>query len=232
MSQNFELHAEVRTDVGKGASRRLRRETNRIPAIIYGAGEDPQNLTLAQNQVVKALQSESFYSSILTINVDGNKQKAVIKSIQRHPSKPFVLHMDFFRVSAKEKITMQVPLHFIGDEDAPGVKEGGIVSHQMTEVEVSCLPGDLPEYIEVDISALELDHPLHLSDIKVPSGVELSVLAKGEDHDLPIVSIHIPRAVVEEEEGEEEGEEGAEGETPAEGEEAKADDKGGNESKE
>lgn len=197
----FELTATARADVGKGASRRLRRNAEKIPAIIYGAGQDPLSLTLSHFEVSKALKNEAFYSHILTLNVDGKKQQAVLKAIQRHPYKPFIQHMDFMRITGKEKIRMHVPLHFTGEEQAPGVKDDqGIVSHLLTGVDIFCLPKDLPEYISVDLSQLKLDESIHLSHLKLPAGVELVDLSHGHHDDKAVASIHIPRAVIEEEE--------------------------------
>ncbi len=195
MSQAYELHAETRNDLGKGHNRRMR-INNKIPAVIYGAGQHPEHITLEHHKVIKALENESFYSHILTLSLNGKNQKAVLKAIQRHPFKPKVMHMDFLRISDKEKILMHIPLHFKGEEKAPGVKlRNGIVSHLETSVDISCLPADLPEFIEVDISNLDLDQTVHLSDIKLPKGVELTELSHG--HDKPVASIHLPRAAVE-----------------------------------
>ena len=175
MSTAFELSAELRQDMGKGASRRLRRKENKVPAIMYGGGEEPISLSLNHNELKKALENQAFYSHILTIHVDGNKQQAVLKALQRHPYKPRILHLDFLRITGKEKIQMQVPLHFVGGDQAPGVKiDGGIISHLLSNIEVRCLPADLPENIEVDLSNLALDQSLHLSDLKLPKGVESS----------------------------------------------------------
>lgn len=207
MSEVVELRAELRSDIGKGASRRLRRDANGVPAIVYGGGKDPVNLTFAHNKVIKALESEAFYSSILTVDVAGKKEKVVLKAVQRHPSKARIQHMDFLRVTGKEQITMQVPLHFMGEEDAPGVKAGGLISKTMTELEVKCLPKDLPEFIEVDMSALEIDHALHLSDIKLPSGVVMTTDLEDASHDSPIISIHTPKKEEEEVPAEAAGEE-------------------------
>jgi len=201
MSNQFELHAELRHDQGKGASRRLRRLADKVPGIIYGGGEQPVSLSFEHKQLTKALENEAFYSHILTIQVDGKKQQAVLKALQRHPFKPRILHMDLLRITGKEKIQMQVPLHFTGEDNAPGVKlSNGIVSHIISTVEVRCLPADLPEYIEVDLSKMALDQSLHLSELKLPKGVELVALLHGIDaeHDLPVASIHMPRAATEE----------------------------------
>ena len=208
MSEAIELNAQIRTPGGKSGSRRLRREDDQIPAIIYGGADQPVALAFQHNKVIKALENEAFYSSILTINVEGKQEQAVLKNIQRHSSQARILHLDLQRVTGKEAITMRVPLHFIGEDSAPGVKEGGIVTHDMTDVEIKCLPQDLPEHIKVDLSKLELDQALHLSDITPPTGVTLTVDISSSDHDLPIASIHTPR-VVEEEPVAEEGEEAA-----------------------
>jgi len=219
MATEFEIKAEVRTDAGKGASRRLR-HANKVPAVLYGAGKDSVSLTLQHDEISHALENEAFYSHILKLNIGKGSEKAVLKDLQRHPSKPRVMHVDFQRVSAKEKLHMNVPLHFLGEDVAPGVKlGGGIVSHQLAEVEITCLPKDLPEYLEVDLSAVELNEIVHLSDINLPEGVEMVALA--HDHDLTVASIHMPRAVKEEEEEVEAAPEGEEA-AAAEGEEQPA----------
>lgn len=183
------VNATARQDVGKGASRRLRREHDQIPAIVYGGGKDPQSLTLSHSEVLKSLKNDAFYSSILELKVDGKSESVVLKDIQRHPFKPKVTHMDFQRIKAGEKITMSVPLHFLNEDIAPGVKmSGGSISHLTTEVEVRCLPKDLPEFIEVDMGTVELDQTIHLSDLKIAKGVELIALTHGDD--TAIASIH------------------------------------------
>ncbi len=230
MAKDFDLIAELRADQGKGASRRLRRE-GKVPAIIYGAGRPPRSLTFDHNKVIRQLENESFYSSILNIQVNEKSQAAIVKDIQRHPAKPKIMHMDFQRIVADEKIKMNVPIHYVNAEDAIGVtSEGGSVSQLITDVEVSCLPADLPEYFDVDIINLGLNEMLHISDIKLPEGVEIPQLAQGPEQDKPIVSIQFIKEVVIEEEVEEvegepvegeevEGEEGeeAEGAEDAEG---------------
>jgi large subunit ribosomal protein L25 len=203
MATAFELTAELRLDQGKGASRRLRRLAEKVPGIIYGGGEPATSLSFSQKELRKALENEAFYSHILTIHMDGKPQKAVLKALQRHPYKAQILHLDLLRITGKEKIQMQVPLHFKGEDAAPGVKVGGgVVSHNLSTVEVRCLPDNLPEYIEVDVSGLELDAAIHLSQLKLPKGVELVALSHGvdADHDLSVVSVHIPRATPVEEE--------------------------------
>lgn len=204
MREEFDLIAEIRADQGKGASRRLRRE-GKVPAIIYGAGRPPRMLAFDHNKVLQQLENESFYSSILNIKVGEKSQAAVVKDVQRHPARPLVLHMDFQRIVDDEEIRMNVPLHFVGEDQAPGVKQdGGTVSHLMTDVEVSCLPKYLPEYFEVDVSGLGLNEMLHLSDIPLPEGVEIPELAQGPEHDHPIVSIQILRMAPVEDETEDE----------------------------
>lgn len=210
--ETFELNAEVRVDMGKGASRRLR-HANRVPAIMYGGDKEPVALTLVHHELEKHLEHEAFYSHILTLKVGGDKEKVILRDVQRHPSKPFVMHVDFLRVSATEKLRMNVPLHFINEDIAIGVKqEGGAISHNLTDVEVSCLGSDLPEYIEVDLAELKLGESVHLSDLKLPKGVELVELSHGDEHDQPVASIHKTRGGSEAEEGGEAegGEEGGE----------------------
>ena len=216
MKEDFDLVAELRTDQGKGASRRLRHQ-GKVPAIIYGAGREPRALQFDHSKVLRELENESFYSSILNIRVDDKNQAAIVKDIHRHPSKPIIMHMDFQRIVDDEKIRMNVPIHYVNEELAIGVKqEGGSVSRLVTDVEVSCLPRDLPEYFEVDISGLHLNDMLHLSDIKLPEGVEIPELAQGPEHDYPIVSIQFIREEIIEDEVEEAGEVPVAGEEPSE----------------
>jgi len=195
MAISYELEAQVRHDKGKGASRRLRR-ADQVPAVIYGADKEATALLLEHNKVLVALQNEAFYTRILTLKIDGQAEKVILKDLQRHAFKPRIMHMDFLRISAHEKLKMHIPLHFKGGETAPGVLEGGLVSHLESDVEVSCLPANLPEFIEVDISNLALDQLLHISDLQLPEGVE--AVALSHDNNLPIVTIHMPRAEVEE----------------------------------
>ena len=202
MSESFVVEAEPRTDLGKGASRRLRRE-GKVPGVIYGTGKEPVSISLEQNVLLHQLENEAFFSHILTVKVGKDEEQAILKDLQRHPSKPFIMHVDLQRVSAKEKIRVHVPLHFLNEETAPGVKAGGLVSHNITEVEVSCLPKDLPEYLEVDLGSLDLEDVVHLSEIPLPKGVELVELLHGEGHDQSVITIHLPRGAKEEEEAEE-----------------------------
>ena len=219
MAEKFDLIADIREDSGKGASRRLRHQ-NKVPAIIYGAGRPPRALTFDHNKVLNELANESFYSSVLNIKVGEKSQAAILKDLQRHPAKNQIMHMDFQRIVEDQVIRMNVPIHFLNEEIALGVKEGGKVSRLMTEMEVVCLPKNLPEYLEIDIADLELDGLRYISDLPLPEGVEIPALAQGDEANRPIVSIHIIKEVVIEEEEEvlEEGLELAEGEEPAEGE--------------
>ena len=225
MSDDFDLIADIREDQGKGASRRLRHQ-GLVPAIIYGAGRPPRALVFDHNRVLQQLDNEKFYSSVLNIKVGEKSQAVILKDVQRHPSKPQVMHMDFQRIVEDEEIKMLVPIHFLGEDVAPGVKRGGgKPQHMMTEVEVVCLPRHLPEYLEIDVSELELDEMLKLSDIKLPEGVSIPALAQGEEADRAVVSIHVIKEVVieEPEEGEETPEVPVAGEEP---EESAADESG------
>jgi large subunit ribosomal protein L25 len=201
MSDQFELQAEVREDMGKGASRRLRRLADQFPAIIYGGKKDPQPLTLIRKDLEKAMVNEAFYSHVLSIMVGKTKEKAILKDLQRHPAKDSVMHADFLRVDDKVAIKVHVPIHFMNEENSIGVKtEGGIVQHQNTEIEILCLPGLIPEYIEVDMLEVETGQIVHLSDVTLPEGVTSVALALGEDHDLAIASINAPRGSNEDDE--------------------------------
>lgn len=196
MTAEFTLNAEARSDLGKGASRRLRRNAALVPAVVYGGEKAPLSISLVAKDFAKLLENEAAFSHVLNLTVDGKKENVLIKALQRHPAKGFVLHADFIRVIAGQKLTAHVPLHFINEATSVGVKQGGgEVLHSLNEVEVSCLPKDLPEFIEVDIAKVELDQTVHLSDIKLPKGVELVALAHGSD--LPVASIHLPRVRVE-----------------------------------
>jgi large subunit ribosomal protein L25 len=191
MKTSFELVAEFRETQGKGASRRLRHE-GKVPAILYGGHSAARNLTLSHQKLMIMLENERFYSTILSLKVGDQTQAAILKDVQRHPYKNAIVHIDFQRVEENEKIRIRVPLHFTGAAVSPGVKsQGGLVSHMRNEAEVSCLPKDLPEFIEVDISGLSLNESIHLSQLKVPDGVVLVELAK---EDAAVVAIHSPRA--------------------------------------
>lgn len=231
MSNDFTLSAEVRSDYGKGASRRLRK-TKKFPGIIYGGGSNPTPVTLDHNEVLNRLQHEAFFSHILTIKVDGSEERAIIKDIQRHPYKQLVMHMDFQRVRMDEAISVRVPLHYLHEEECFGVKtEGGAINKIENDIGISCLPGDLPEYIEVDLIDLKLGETLHLSDVTMPDAVTATDYVEGDDdQNRAIVAVFLPRAAVEEEETDEA--EVPEGEVPAEnsGGDDKGDDDKGDES--
>ncbi len=197
MKDSFQIDATPRSDTGKGASRRLRRE-GMVPGIIYGGGQDPQMVSAVHNKLARALDNEAFYSHILKVEVNGQSDKVVLKDLQRHPSKPFIMHFDLLRVSDTDRIKMFVPFHFPGEDVAPGVKEGGMVSHHQSGTDIICQAKDLPEYIEIDISEMELGDTVHLSEVKLPEGVELVSLT--EDNDVAVVSVHTPKVAEEDEE--------------------------------
>lgn len=188
MSNVFEFVAVVRAKSGKNASRGVRRKGG-VPAVIYGAGGVPQMLELDHNEVVKHLSHEAVYSHVLDVVVDGRSEKAILKGVQRNPAKFQILHLDFLRVDMAERLKVHVPLHFINEHGSIGGKKGGVAAHSMVDVEVSCLPESLPEFIEVDLSGLDVGETIHLSDLCLPVGVECVALAQGADHDLPVVSM-------------------------------------------
>ena len=201
---DFVLNAQVREDEGKGASRRLRRLAGLVPAIIYGGKKDPQSISVSHKDTTHALENEAFYSHLITINIDGgSSEEVILKDVQRHPARGDIMHLDFQRVDRTQKLHTKVPLHFINEETSKGVKAGGIVQHLITELDIQCLPQDLPEYIEVDIANLELGGILHISDITLPAKVESVDLSHGEEYDHPIASIIKPRGMVEDTEEDE-----------------------------
>jgi large subunit ribosomal protein L25 len=201
MSDHFEINAEVREDMGKGSSRRLRRLADHVPAIIYGGNKDPQPLTLIRKDLEKSLENEAFYSHVLTIKIGKGKEKAILKDLQRHPARNSVMHADFLRVDDKTMVKVHVPIHFLNEDTCHGVKvEGGMIQHQATDVEVQCLPGDIPEYLEVDMLNVETGQIVHLSEITLPEGVTSMALALGEDHDLAIASVNAPKGTADEDE--------------------------------
>ena len=196
MSNAFELNATVRADLGKGASRRLRRLAEMVPAIIYGEGKAPVNISIPHKDIQKALTNEAFYSHIITLQVDGKPEQVVIKALQRHPAKPRIMHADFQRVSADHAITVAVPLHFINEDKCKGVKiGGGSIIKALNELQISCLPKDLPEFIEVDMSEVGVGEAIHISQIVLPKGVTSVDLAHGHDSDNAVVSVLAPRGV-------------------------------------
>jgi len=193
----IEVNATSRTVQGTGASRRLRRD-GRVPGILYGGKQQPQAIELDHNALYHLLKVEAFHASILNMNLDGKKQQVLLRHLHMHPFKTQVMHVDFQRVAKDKKIYIKVPLHFLNAEIAPGVKVGGgIISHVMTEVEISCLPADLPEFIEVDLKDLALGHSVHLSELKFPKGTESPALARGND--AVVATVQIPKVIVVEE---------------------------------
>jgi len=189
----FTLDAEIRTDLGKGASRRLR-HAGKVPAVLYGANKEAVSLTLVQNKVFQAQGFEAFYSHVLTLNIGEEKVEVLVKDMQRHAFKPIVMHLDFLRIDAKTALQTNIPLHFINEEKADSIKvNGGHAEHHMVDVEVSCLPSDLPEFIEVDLLDVKLDQTIHLTDLVLPSGVTLVELNKGEEHDLAVVTVKLAK---------------------------------------
>ena len=210
MTKDFDLIAELRDEAGTSNSRRLRR-SGMVPAIIYGAGQENLSLVIDHNHLLKKLVSENFLTSILSVKIQDNEESVLIKDIQVHPSKRQIIHLDLQRVIADQILRVNVPIHFINGDSAPGVKlEGGSVSALMNEVEVSCLPKNLPERLEVDVASMELDELLYLSDIPLAEGVEIPLLTQEEPNNEPIVAIRLLR--IQEEEPEEVVVEGEEGE--------------------
>ncbi|BFM20072.1 50S ribosomal protein L25/general stress protein Ctc [Gilvimarinus japonicus] len=208
MSEDFILNAEGRDDLGKGASRRLRRLAGLVPGIVYGGRKNPVNITVSHKELTKHLESEAFFSHIISLVIDGKAEDVILKDLQRHPAKAQLIHADFMRVSKTKKLNTSVPLHFLNEETSVGVKtQGGNIVHNMVQLEVSCLPADLPEFIEVDLAKVELGQVVHISDIKLPKGVTSVALSHGEDHDLPVVAINKPKgATADDAEDAEEGE--------------------------
>ena len=210
---DFELKAELRDAMfkGKTATRRLRRRSDRVPAVLYGAGKAPQVLALQHKDLHKACENEAFFSQIITLHADGKTQEVILKDLQRHPAKDRILHADFLRIQMDQAITVDVPLHFINEDKCVGVRqEGGNISHNMSSLEITCLPGDLPEFIEVDVLELALGSAIHISELTLPPGLTVPSLQLGDDHDHVVVSVHARRAEEEEPiEDVEETEEGA-----------------------
>lgn len=196
MSKAFELIAENREVSSKNVNRRLR-AAGQVPAVVYGAGKAPKAIVLDHNQIIREMENEAFFSHILTLKVDGKSEQVVIKDLQRHPYKPKIEHVDFLRIKAKEKLTMRIPIHFIGEAESPGVKLGGVVSKLMTDIDIRCLPADLPEYIALDVSKLNIGESKHLSELPLPKGVELVTPVVDEEHDHAVYSIHQPSVVEE-----------------------------------
>ena len=191
MRITYQVGADSRHDQGKGASRRLRR-AGKVPAVLYGGEGGPRSITLDHQQLLTLIDKEKFYSSIISVNVDAQPQPAIIRDVQMHPARNAVVHVDLQRVVESEKLRIHLPIHFKGEAVAPGVKtQGGIVSHLMQDVEISCMPADLPEFLELDLSAMNLNETLSLGDIPLPAGVTIPELAHRNP---PVVSVHSPRA--------------------------------------
>jgi len=206
----YQVNAQLRNETGKGAMRRMRR-AGIVPAVIYGAGKDPENLSLKFHEILHQLENEAFYSHILTVDIEGKQTQAVLKALQRDPASDRVTHADFLRVKATEQLTMRVPLHFINEDDSAGKREGGVISHLEVDVEIVCLPRDLPEYIEVDMLEVAIGGTVLLSEIVLPEGVALTAnLEDDPDADHSLVSVQMPQELEVEEEDEEAGEAGEE----------------------
>ena len=196
MSQDFVIEAFPRDDQGRGASRRLRREERKIPAIIYGGHKDATAISIWHNELKKALENEAFYSRVVTIELNGEKENVILKDLQRHPYKPLLSHADFQRVNKDEEIFVHVPLHLVNEETAPAIKTfGGVAFRLMTQVEVACLPQNLPEFIEIDLFDVEIDGIVHMSDLKLPEGVRIPALQHDAEHDQAVVTINKPKGV-------------------------------------
>ncbi|MGP9808511.1 50S ribosomal protein L25/general stress protein Ctc [Halomonas sp. AOP12-C2-37] len=209
---DFILKASVRNDLGKGASRRLRRANQQVPAVVYGGEKGAQSISVEKTAFYKAIEDETFFSSVIKLMIDGKEEQVVVRDLQRHPFKPLLTHADFLRVDATHEITMNVPLHVTGEEKCVGIKDQGGELHVLSnDIAISCLPKDLPDFIEVDIAAVELGTTLHLSDLTMPAGVTSVDLSHGEEHDNAVLSISKvkERAEEEEEAGESEGEAGS-----------------------
>ncbi len=193
MANVFEFVAEARSVTGSSAVRAIRRQ-GKIPAVVYGGQDAPAMLVLDHNEVLKHLAHEAVYSHVLDLNIDGKAEKAVLKHIQRHPAKPQILHVDFMRVDESHKLRVHVPLHFVNEATSVGVKKGGVVTHSIVDVEVLCMPSALPEFIEVDLSGVDIGSTIHLSDLVLPAGVEIPALQHGAEHDHPVVQVVKTRA--------------------------------------
>ena len=214
MANMFEFAAESRNASGRGRAREVRRN-GMVPAVVYGGASEPQSIVLTHNHVIKHLEHEAVYSHVLDLKIDGKTEKAILKGIQRHPAKPRILHMDFMRVDESQALKVNVPLHFINEDTSIGVKAGGVVTHAMVDVEVSCLPSKLPEFIEVDLENLDIGDSIHLTDIVVPDGVEIVALAQEGEHDYTVAQVMKTRIEQEPEEIED-----AEGDSESGGEDA------------
>ena len=232
MSEMIHLNAELRSDSGKGESRRLRRQ-GMVPAIVYGGERDPAKISIAHNEFIHELENEAIYSQVIELRVEDRKQEVILRDLQRHPYKNRIMHADFYRIDRNKPINVTVPLHVVNEEDCVGVRrDGGVISHLVTEVEVIALPKDLPEYLEIDALNLHLGETLHLTDIKLPEGVQIVALShlenvediEHDDHNVGVLTVFKPRKEVIEEEAPEAPEE-----PEVEGEQAAAEEEGSGE---
>lgn len=187
MTVEMRLDAQPRTETGRGAMRRLRR-ARQVPGIVYGAGREPQPVTLESDQLYRLLEEDSFFSTILTVELGSETEQAIVKDLQRHPFKPLVQHIDLQRVRSDQVIAVHVPVRIHGEEQAPGVKKGGVLHHDMLDLEVECLPQNLPPYIDIDVSHLDVGWAVHISDLQLPEGVQAATLLRG-GQDEPVVSV-------------------------------------------
>lgn len=193
---NFEFNADTRSAKGTKAARGFRRQQI-VPAVVYGAGLEPEKISLSHQAVWRALENEAFYSHILTLKISGKNEQVILKDMHRHPFKSQIMHMDFMRIKANEELTMHVPFHLVGEDKSPGIKEGGVLSKLVNDLAIRCLPKDLPEFIELSVANLNIGESLHMSDIKLPNGVSF-VTSIDEEHDQPVASIHVSRVSSEE----------------------------------
>ncbi len=200
--ETFEIIAEPREDMGKGASRRLRRE-GKVLGVVYGGAKDAASIMMDHDDISHHLENEAFYSHILTLQIGKEKEKVVLKDLQRHTYKSAILHLDLLRIDAKEKLTMRVPLHFINEDKSVGVKQGGVVSHVMSDLEIACLPKHLPEYIEVDLAEVNIGEGIRLADLSLPEGAEIAALLHGGDTAQIVATVHMPKVVAEDEDEDE-----------------------------
>ncbi len=199
MAKSHELAVQRRKDEGKGASRRLRR-AKRVPAIVYGGDLAPVSIDMDHKDVFFASEHEWFYSAILDLNLDGDVQQVLLRDMQRHPFKQQILHLDFMRITAGQEIRIRVPVHFLNQDESPAGKTSNVViTHEMTEVEITCLPKNLPEFIELDLAKMEVGDTVHLSELKLPEGVEIPALKFGEDHDSAVAVARFAKEEVDEE---------------------------------
>jgi len=197
--QDLSLPGLIRRELGKGASRRLRKE-EMVLGIVYGGKEAPTPIKIEQRLVAKALENEAFFTQIINLDIEGTSQKVILRDLQRHPFKPKVLHVDFQRVDANDILTVNVPLHFLNEDKCKGVKLGGIIDKHMIEIEVRCKANNIPEHIDIDLLNAELNSSILLSEIILPEGIQIETLLTGESHDQSVLSVHLPKVFKAEEE--------------------------------